>query len=239
MKKLLFSLLTLVSLSAFAQEVISDPNSSHETRTLNGSFTGISVSSGIELFLTQGDSESVAVSASNAKYMDRFVTEVVNGTLKIYFDNKNWNWTKGERRSLKAYVSFKTLEKLSGSAGSVTKMKSPLAAGNLVMKFSSGATFNGSVEATAIEVDQSSGAEMTISGKAGKLQVETSSGATFKGYQLAVDFCDAKASSGGAVNITINKELNAKANSGGDIRYKGEALMREVNISSGGTVKKS
>jgi hypothetical protein len=238
MKKLLFSLLTLISLSAFAQEVISDPNANLETRTLKGSFTGISVSSGIELFLTQGDSESIAVSASSPKYMDRFVTEVVDGTLKIYFDNKN-GWSKGEKRSLKAYVSFKTLEKLSGSAGAVVKMKSPVNTGNLIMKFSSGSVFSGDVNATALEVDQSSGSQVTISGKAGKLQVETSSGATFKGYQMTVDFCDAKASSGATVNITINKELTAKANSGGDIRYKGEALIRDVNISSGGTVKRS
>ena len=78
-----------------------------------------------------------------------------------------------------------------------------------------------------------------MSGSAGKLKVDVSSGASFKSYDLAVDYCDAKASSGGDVKITINKELNAKANSGGGIRYKGSAVIRDLNVNSGGLVKKS
>ena len=66
-----------------------------------------------------------------------------------------------------------------------------------------------------------------------------SSGADFKGFDMAVDFCDAEVNSGGNVHITINKELSAKANSGGAVRYRGTALIRDINISSGGIVKKS
>jgi len=61
----------------------------------------------------------------------------------------------------------------------------------------------------------------------------------FKGYDMAVEYCDAKATSGADVRITINKELNAKANSGGGIRYKGAALIRDVSVNSGGLVKRA
>ena len=61
----------MISLSAFAQEtkVINDANA--VTRAVSGSFTGISVSSGIDLYLTQGNEESIAVSASEQKHLDR------------------------------------------------------------------------------------------------------------------------------------------------------------------------
>lgn len=237
MKKLLFSLACLFSLQAFSQDVISDPNA--VTRSLSGSFTGISVSSGVELYLTQAASESIAVSASDSKYLDRFKTEVVDGVLKIYFDNNGLTWTKSEKRHLKAYVSFVTLKKLNGSAGSHTILKGDLKSDDMEMKFSSGAVFEGAVMARQLSVDQSSGSVMKMSGKANNFQVDVSSGAMFKGYEFAVDYCHAKANSGASVNITINKELTAKANSGGDIRYKGEALIRDVDISSGGSVKRS
>ncbi|MEO6541951.1 MAG: hypothetical protein ABIN74_13195, partial [Ferruginibacter sp.] len=76
MKKLLFSLLAILSLSAFAQDtkVINDANAT--PRTLSGSYTAISVSSGIELYMTQGNEESIAVSASDQKHLDRLITEV-------------------------------------------------------------------------------------------------------------------------------------------------------------------
>lgn len=238
MKKLFLSLFCLVSLAAFAQDnTIADPKAT--TRTLNGSFTAISVSSGVDLYITQGNEESIAVSASEEKYLERFKTEVVNGTLKIYYDNNGVTWTKHENRKLKAYVSFKTLQKLHGSAGASVTVKGDLTADNLDMKFSSGSEFEGKVNAKMIVVDQNSGSELNISGSADKLVVEVSSGASFKGYDMAVDFCDAQASSGGEVKITINKELSAKANSGGGIRYKGAGLIRDVNVNSGGMVKKA
>jgi hypothetical protein len=235
MKKLFLSLITFLSLTAFAQE-IADANA--VKRTLSGSFTAISVSSGIDLYLTQGNEESIAVSADE-KYMDRFKTEVVNGTLKIYYDNKGVTWTADKHRKLKAYVSFKTLQKLHGSSGSEVTVKGNITADELEMKFSSGSAFEGEVNAKMLNVDQSSGSDMKVSGKADKLVVDVSSGSSFKGYGLTVDYCNAEASSGASVNITINKELSAKANSGGDVRYKGTALIRDVNVNSGGQVKRA
>jgi len=238
MKKLLLSLITLVTITAFAQEktVIADANA--QQRTLSGSFSAIDVSNGIDLYLTQGNEESVAVSASDQKYMDRFKTVVENGVLKIYFDNKGINFAINDKRKLKAYVSFKTLEKLHASGGADVKMQGSLDAADMDIKFTSGSSFNGKVKAKALTVEQNSGSSINISGSAEKIKVDVSSGAIFKSYDLTVDYCDAKASSGGSVRVTINKELSAKANSGGGVKYKGDAVIKEINVNSGGSVKK-
>ena len=237
MKKLLGSLITVLSLTAFAQDtkVINDANAT--TRSLNGSFTAISVSSGIDLYLSHGNEESLAVSASDQKHMDRFKTEVVNGTLKIYYDNKGVTW-KSENRKLKAYVSFKTLQRLNVSAGSEAVVNGSINADDFIVDVSSGAYFKGTINAKTISADVSSGASINISGKSDTLKVDVSSGAEFKGYDLVTDYCDASASSGAGVRVTINKELNAKASSGGDIHYKGAALIRDIKTSGGGSVKK-
>lgn len=238
MKKLLFAALTFCSLQLFAQDVVvNDANA--ERRTLNAGFTAIQVSDGIELLLTQGNEETVAVSASDEKYMERFKTEVVDGTLKIYYDNKTMIWNSNEKRKLRAYVSFKNLDRLKGSSGADVKMKSVLAVESLEMSFTSGAQFNGEVNVTRLEASQNSGSEINITGKADNLKTDLSSGAIFKGYDLAVNYCEAKASSGAEVRITVNKELAAKANSGGSIRYKGEGVVKDINVNSGGSVKRS
>ena len=238
MKQIILSLFTICSLATFAQDnnVIQDANA--VKRTLTGGFSAITVEDGIDLFLTQGNEESVAVSASDEKYLERFKTEVENGTLKIYYDSKGINLGINGKKKLKAWVSFKTLEKLNASSGADVTAKTTIDVATLSMKFSSGSHFNGQVNTKELAVDQNSGSGVTISGKSGKIKVEGSSGSIFKGYDLAVDYCDAKASSGAGVHITINKELTAKANSGGGIRYKGDALIKEININSGGIVKK-
>jgi hypothetical protein len=238
MKKLLLLFVSIISLHVFAQEtkVINDANA--VTRNLSGSFTGISVSSGIELYVTQGNEESIAVSASDQKHLDRLITEVVNGTLKIYYDNKGITWKSSGKANMKAYVSFKTLEKLNVSAGANAFVNGSIKADKLDMNVNSGAVFTGAVNAKELVTEINSGAVMKITGSADKFTIAASSGADFKGYDFAVDFCDANVSSGGAVHITINKELNAKASSGGDIHYKGAGLIRDIKTGSGGSVKK-
>ena len=238
MKKIFFSLLTLLSVHLFAQDVIvNDANA--EKRALSASFNGIKVSDGIDLMLTQGSEESLAVSASEPKYLEKLKTEIVDGMLNIYYENAGMIWNSNQKRKLKAYVSFKTLEKLQASSGATIKGSTIIHISKLELKLSSGAIFTSEVNITQLTTMQDSGAEIYITGKTRELTVEASSGAIFKGYELVSDYCKAKASSGGSVRINVEKELNAKANSGGGIHYKGNAVIKEVDISSGGSVKRA
>ncbi len=238
MKKVLVLLFVLSGLVSFAQKetVVNDPNA--EKRTLDESFSSISVSDGITLYLSKGDEESIAVSASDPKYMERYITEVDNGVLKIYYDNKGINWTGGDKRKLKAYVSFKNIEKIHASAGSLVTMKTVLKENEMELIFTSGSSFRGEVDINELTAAVTSGAEIEITGKAEKATLEASSGAIFKGYELITDYCEAKASSGGGIRINVNKELSVKANSGGGIRYKGNGVIKDMNVNSGGVVKK-
>ncbi|MBC7935150.1 MAG: DUF2807 domain-containing protein [Rhizobacter sp.] len=235
MKSLLTTVALFVALIATAQtKTYNDANA--KTRTLSGSFTKISVASGVELYLTQGSENALAVSVSEEKYEEKFKTEIEDGTLKIWYDNKNWS-NGDKNRKLKAYVSYKTLEALTCSSGSNTKLTNTLTTGNLALNFSSGCVFAGEISAAEVSSVASSGAMIKISGKVDKLKVSASSGANFKGAGLATAYCTASANSGGSVSIEVQKELNASANSGGDIRYTGAAVLNKGSINSGGSVK--
>ena len=65
MKQIIFSLLLFFSISVLAQENINIADANAVKRSITGSFTAISVTDGIDLYLTQGNEESVAVSASS------------------------------------------------------------------------------------------------------------------------------------------------------------------------------
>lgn len=235
---LFLCLLTIISLQTFAQDaVMNDANA--KKRNLSGSFSAIKVSDGIDLYLSQGNEESIAVSASDPKYLERFKTVVDNGVLKIYYDNNSMIWNDNGKRKLKAYVSFKIMEKLQASSGASVDAKNILNLAYLEMHLTSGSQFTGEVKIGEMTVDQNSGSEINITGSVEKIKVDLSSGALFKGYDLNAEYCEAKASSGGEVRINVNKELAAKASSGGGIKYKGNASIKDLNVSSGGVVKKS
>lgn len=238
--KILFILLsTLFGTAVFAQETtaVNDPKA--VSRPLISSFSAISVTDGIELYLKAGNEASLAVSYSDEKYAEHFKTEVVNNVLKLYYDNNAINWSDNNRRKLKAYVSFKTLEKLSATGGANVNITSAITVNNLDLRLTSGAVLNGAVNANELTVEQTSGSEINLSGSAEKINVNVNSGALFKGFDFAVNYCNAKASSGAGVRIAVQKELSARANSGGGIRYKGTAVIKDIDISSGGIVKKA
>lgn len=236
MKKLIALLPFLFSFILLTAQntIVHDANA--EVRKV-GSFHAIEVSNGIMLMITQSNDEAVAVSASSPEIRSRIKTEVENGKLKIYFDNKGYgNWKNN--RELKAYVSIKTLDDLEANSGASASTDGSINVGSMTMSLSSGSGFHGTITASKLDIDQSSGSNIDIKGKVNDLKVTTSSGSKFSGYELISESCTADASSGSDIEITVNKALQAQASSGGGIDYKGDGAVTSVSNSSGGRVKK-
>ena len=239
MNKLLALFLLCSSLSVAAQTTkeYNDPRA--KIRNITGTFNSISVSSGIQLFLTQANEIALATSVSDDKYEERFKTEVVNGVLKIYYDNKGMTWSNDKNRKLKAYLSVKDINAISGSSGASVRLSSAINLSNLSMNFSSGSLFTGELNVTSLEVNASSGANISTSGTADKTEISLTSGALFKGYDLVSQYCSAKANSGAVIRVEVAKELKASANSGAVISYERDPQVNRGRINSGGTVKKA
>ena len=238
MKKLLFSFLFVASAStlSFAQKTFNDLNA--EKRTV-GSFHGIEVSTGIELALTEGATEEVAVSAETIEFRDKIVTEVVNGILKIHYETKTGSINKKkETKNLKAYVSYKNLDLLNVNTGAEVKINGVLKSSSLDLNANTGGIVNGAVDINTFKVNQNTGSRINLSGKAESLEVEGDTGSKFNGEGLSTTNCSAKVSTGAGIYITVQKELNVKANTGGYVKYKGDGGIRDVKTNTCGSVSR-
>lgn len=237
MKKLFLSLLLATTFyNLLAQKTINDPNA--EKRNVSG-FHGINVATGIKLLLTEGSTEEVAVSADKTEYRDKIVTKVENGILKIYYDNKVGAInTNKERKELKAYVSYKSLDQLNANTGAEVKIEGILKAASMKMDVNTGATIKGAINIDDLDIDQNTGSVVTLTGDAGKLNVGGDTGSMFKGIDLKTNNCNVKASTGAGIYITVQKELYIKASTGGYVKYKGDAGVREIKTNTGGSVSK-
>jgi hypothetical protein len=240
MKKLFTGIIAIIAtINIQAQDVkYNDLNA--EVRNVTG-FTGVSVTSGIEMILTQGSSEAVAVSAASAKHRDRIKTEIKDGVLKIFYDagKEKMNWNNKKNTKLKVYVSAVTLRSISVSSGATLEIQGAVKANDMALDLSSGSLFKGEINAREMKVEQGSGAEAKLSGSAQDLSLAVNSGGNFKGYNFVVSKCNAKVSSGGSIEITVNTELEAKASSGGSVQYKGSCAVKKTTSSGGAVVSKS
>ena len=162
MKKLLFILSVFVlSVSVHAQLTINDPNA--EVREAKN-FHAISVSNAFDVFIAQGNEEAVAVSASDQKYRDEIKVEVDNGVLKIGLKNegKFWKGWDGNKMKLKAYISFKNIDKLSASGACDVRVQGTINADDLEIRLSGASDLKeGKFNAKSLDVDISGASDVT------------------------------------------------------------------------------
>jgi hypothetical protein len=234
MKKLLLVLSLFVSLSAMAQ-TIHDANA--EVRNVPG-FKGVNVSGAIDLFISQGSAEAVAVSAKETKVRDRIKTEVKDGILYISFDGKGWkDWNMGDQK-MKAYVTVKDISRLEASGASDVEVSGTLKADNLKLTLSGASDFEGSIEVKNIQVRGSGASDIRISGSAEVANIEMSGASDFKGYDFKIDNCKAEISGAGDMQIYVNKELEAQASGASSIKYKGDAVVKKSESTGASSIKK-
>jgi len=235
MKKILLAFALVFSVTAFSQTVINDANV--EVREASG-FKGVSVNSAIDLYISQGTTEAVAVSAKDTKVRDRIKTEVKNGILYITFDGTDWkNWSMGDQK-MKAYVTVKDISRLEASGASDVKVSGTLKADNLKIRLSGASDFEGNVEVSNIHIEGSGASDIKITGNADQASIEMSGASDFKGYDFKINYCKAQVSGAGDIQITVNKELDAQASGASSIHYKGDAVVKRSDSSGASSIKK-
>lgn len=234
MKKLSIALIALFTGAGLCAQQVNDPNA--EIREAKN-YHGISVSNAFNVYLTQSNEEAVAVSAADTKDREMITVEVKEGTLYIGL-NKNWKWNTGNKK-LKAYISFKQIDKLSVSGACDVFISGTLKSDDLTIKQSGASDLKGKLEVKKLSVDLSGASDITVTGTASQLSVEASGASDFKGFDLVTETCDARASGASDIKITVNKELSAQASGASDIRYKGEGLIRDLKTGGASSVSRS
>jgi len=236
MKKIQVMLLAmLVSTVLFAQKTINDPNA--EPRNLSG-FHAIKISNAFTVYISQGNEDGVAISASKAEYKAKIITKVENGILIIRFDDdkKFWKGWNGDKQRLTAYVSIKKIDRLDVSGACDIFFEDGISSEDLNVELSGASDVKGKINAKKLSFNVSGASDATISGNAAELSVDASGASDFKGYELVTNYCTAEASGASSVNITVNKELNAKASGASSVRFKGEGLIRDIKTSGSSNV---
>ena len=236
MKKLvMLFVITAAVLTAKAQnDVVVDPNA--EVRTLSGSFHAIKISGGMDLYLSQSSTESIAVSASEERYKAAIKTVVENGTLRIYYEGEKLWGVKN--RKLKVYLSFRDLDNIDASGATDVHVAGTITVPSLDMVLSGACDFKGAVKVDKLNMDLSGASDVKISGSAVNVKIESSGASDVKGFDLVSEFCTAKASGASDINITVNKELNAYASGASDIYFKGSGLIRDLHNSGASNISR-
>lgn len=204
------------------------------------SFHGIAVSGAIELYVSHGP-QSVAVSAANQEDVDKLVTEVEGGILKIRFkDKKSWwsdQWhTTG--RKFKAYVSAEHLDYISQSGSGNIKIEGTLKSPELTFEVSGSGNIYGDIQTKELEVNVSGSSNIRLTGSAANAEFTCSGSGNIQAPGLVTEICEVEMSGSGNAELTVNKELSARISGSGNIRYGGSGNLVHSSTSGSGKIRK-
>jgi len=195
-----------------------------------GRFSGLRVSSGIDVYLSQTGEESIEVEADENLH-EYIITEIRDGVLHVYSDA---NIREAEMK--RVYVTMNDIRSLKTTSAGDIIGETPLKTGELELSASSAGDIKIEVYVKEIEASISSSGDVTLTGEADILNVDLTSAGGLNAYGLEVREADVSASSAGDADISVSERLRARSSSAGDINYRGNPKYVDAHSSSAGGV---
>jgi hypothetical protein len=203
-----------------------------------GSFSSVDISGGMDVFLTEGSTESVKVEVKGIE-AEKVLTEVKGEALKISLKIKNgfsWSWGKGVE--IKVYVTYRKLKAISSSGSSDIICNSKLKNESFEIALSGSGDLKASLETANLEVSVSGSADIDLEGKADVQNIAISGSGNFKGRDLEGKEVKVRISGSGDATVWANESIEAKVSGSGDVTYKGNPSKEVSKVSGSGTIKK-
>ena len=216
--------LTFVCFSLLAQSV--------EDRNIKG-FDEIRAGEAIDVYLEQGNEEGVRVEARGVD-ASHVLTDLSGGTLKIHMSGGNYRNT-----DVNVYVTYKELSGVTATSASGVFSRSVIRSDDFEISVSSAANVELDLDVESLEVSVSSSGDVELSGRARRMQASVSSAGDINAYDLDCETVEVRSSSAGSAKVSASEEIEARATSGGSIRYRGNPARSNTDSSSGGSVRKS
>lgn len=196
-------------------------------------FDVVAVAGDISVLLQPGDELRAKVEAEGIPD-DKVVVRVDRGTLKIRLLDALLY--KDEEATV--YVTYKQLREVRGSAGAYVKGGAVIEADQFEARASSGAEVELEVKANKIKGYATEGGQLTLEGETDAQNISVNTGGQYWGLGLECNRTYVRAGTGGEAEVVANELLDAAANTGGTVEYRGEPEEKNTRVIIAGKVRK-
>jgi len=214
-------------------EIKGDGNVVTEQRTLSG-FNQLEVNGVFNLYISQGDSESVKIETD--KNLLKLIETKNNGSkliIKMETNGKSIDATK-----INVFLTVKNIQKLEFNTIGNIETTSVLKANNLEI-IGSGVG-NTKLELNCLKVDGnfSTVGNVVLKGKIQNLTMSNTGVGNLDALDLNTDTLVLTSTGVGNVEVNVEKEISIISSGIGNVKYKGNAVIKNIDASGIGRVKK-
>lgn len=194
-------------------------------------FDQIYVTGNIEVLLEYGAENKVDLYVDGMPY-DKVSVKVQRGILRLR-TLESWMYRD---EVIRVYITVKTLRGIQANAGAIVSSDDLIEADQFEVRASSGAQIELSIHAETIEGGASEGGMLTLEGRAGKQDMQISTGGQYDGLEMDAKKTYIRANTGGQAEVVALELLEAFANTGGSITYKGDPTTKSIKTMIAGEV---
>lgn len=193
-------------------------------------FDEIILSGNVSALLIEGETESIEIRNNE----ERLEYEIQGQTLEVKAkDLVKYNKTP----TVKIIITYTKIRTLKVRRGATAFTENPIQGDKLELRFTSGASGELEITQNTLEVGVSEGANLKLRGTTDWQEIRVATGGVLAAYKLDCNKTVAKANTGGSAKVVANVSINANANTGGSITYKGDPKKVREKDGFSGTIK--
>ncbi len=204
------------------------------TETLDlPSFEGIGLSISADVYLKQGNAQSVKIEAQK-NIIDNIEREVTNKVWKIKFDKSVRNY-----EDVKIWITIPHLNQVAVSgSGDIQGENTFSNLNELELAISGSGSIELDAESKSVNVSISGSGDMELGGTTGKQNVSISGSGDVDAYGLSSKTCQVSIAGSGDCQLTVTENLTVSLVGSGDVYYKGNPSVHSKIVGSGDVIAK-
>lgn len=197
-------------------------------------FSELELSGVLNVYIEQGDKESVTVETD--ENLHDFVIIENRGKTLIIDTQKRISIKR--KSKMNVYVTVRDIDQLEISGVGHVETTETLRLKDLDLRIKSVGNVTLDLEADNLYARLSSVGNVSLSGKIGKADIDNTGVGKLDAYDLHNEVLKLKAAGVGKTEVYASKELAIKSTGVGNVYYKGDAVITDLNVRGVGKVKK-
>ena len=133
-------------------------------------------------------------------------------------------------------VYFQSISEITSLADAEIQFEDPVIQDQFKIKATSGSHIKMALQTKKLEIEAYQGGQAQLKGKTDTLDAYVNTGGILSATDLTVQRAKLKLNTGGKGEITVEKSLRARVNTGANFSYYGKPEITDTNTSLGGTI---
>lgn len=207
-----------------------------ETRSV-GNYDKVIVTGPMEVQLYGGSEGRIDVEAES-NLIDYIETEVSGGSLKISIQ-KGVNLEPSRNYPIKVRVPFESLEALTLTGSGHIKNSDVIKSRDFKINVTGSGNMNLNLATQNLESTITGSGDIKLKGNTTRFTCKVTGSGDVFAYDLNAESVNAVVTGSGDIQVSAEKELQARVSGSGDIKYRGNPDKQDFKTSGSGTVSKN